>query len=173
MTGQQQWLFALAENDQVGILKLGEVFRIVTSEGEIPVEHASYERLSDSLGRLVAQVNGVQIEWDARITEGGVALDNGDRIVTTTWWQAAKAHDHDLEASGQQVAVLPGVVTALHKQEGDAVSCGDKLISFEAMKMETTLLAEVDGVLKNFAWQVGDQIAEGDLLFQVEAEESA
>ena len=80
-------------------------------------------------------------------------------------------------SSGFQVANLSATDMATIKityypQSGDAVEVGDKLISFEAMKMETTLLAEVAGTLADCSWQVGDQISEGDLLFHV-AEEDA
>lgn len=167
MTGQQQWGYALAEDETVGVIKLGEQYELVLPEGVVNVDRASFEMSAKNTGRMFAEVDGMTIEWDCFITDERVFLDNGDRQAHIEWWQADKAHDHDLEASGRQLAVLPGVVTEVYKKPGDAVEVGDKLISFEAMKMETTLLAEVSGTLTDCSWQVGDQISEGDLLFHV------
>ncbi len=44
-------------------------------------------------------------------------------------------------------APMPGVISTLAVKEGQKVTAGDVLCSIEAMKMETAIHAEVDGVV--------------------------
>lgn len=168
MNGQRQWGFALAEDEQVAVVQQGETFQLQLGHGELNVERVDYRRWDAHRGQLRAQVDGIMVEWDTHVKGDRVSLDNGARQFAQTWWRAAKAHDHDLDISGREIAALPGTVTALYKQEGDVVSAGDKLLSYEAMKMETTLMADVDGTVKTLSWAVGDQIGEGDLLYEID-----
>ncbi|ODT16547.1 MAG: hypothetical protein ABS57_10285 [Mesorhizobium sp. SCN 65-12] len=59
---------------------------------------------------------------------------------------------------------MPGVVSALAVSAGQAVKAGDVLLSIEAMKMETALHAERDGVIAEVLVKAGDQIDAKDLL---------
>ncbi|MCF6101243.1 pyruvate carboxylase [Mesorhizobium muleiense] len=61
-------------------------------------------------------------------------------------------------------APMPGVVSALAVAAGQAVKAGDVLLSIEAMKMETALHAERDGVVAEVLVKTGDQIDAKDLL---------
>jgi phage-related protein len=47
---------------------------------------------------------------------------------------------------------------------GDEVKRGDKILMYEAMKMENNFLAEVDGVIKDIKVKVGDNILQGAVL---------
>jgi pyruvate carboxylase len=51
---------------------------------------------------------------------------------------------------------------------GDKVSAGDVLLSIEAMKMETAIHAEADGVIAEVTVKQGDQIDSKDLLVRFE-----
>ena len=48
--------------------------------------------------------------------------------------------------------------------KGDKVSKGEKLVSLEAMKMETTITAESDGEVVEIHVKSGSQVEAGDLL---------
>ncbi|UCI20552.1 pyruvate carboxylase [Mesorhizobium sp. B2-1-8] len=61
-------------------------------------------------------------------------------------------------------APMPGVVSALAVAAGQAVKAGDVLLSIEAMKMETALHAERDGMVAEVLVKAGDQIDAKDLL---------
>ncbi|KTR05785.1 pyruvate carboxylase [Aureimonas ureilytica] len=61
-------------------------------------------------------------------------------------------------------APMPGVVSTLAVQPGQAVKAGDILLSIEAMKMETALHAERDGTIAAVHVRSGDQIDAKDLL---------
>ncbi len=61
-------------------------------------------------------------------------------------------------------APMPGVVSTLAVAKGQEVKAGDVLLSIEAMKMETALHAERDGVIADVMVGAGDQIDAKDLL---------
>jgi pyruvate carboxylase len=56
---------------------------------------------------------------------------------------------------------MPGVVSAVAVSAGQSVKAGDVLFSIEAMKMETALHAERDGIIAEMLVCAGDQIASG------------
>ena len=47
---------------------------------------------------------------------------------------------------------------------GDQVKRGDKILMYEAMKMENNFLAEADGVIKDIKVKVGDNVLQGAVL---------
>lgn len=61
-------------------------------------------------------------------------------------------------------APMPGVVSTLAVAAGQSVKAGDVLLSIEAMKMETALHAERDGIIAEVLVKAGDQIDAKDLL---------
>lgn len=65
------------------------------------------------------------------------------------------------------VAPLPGTVQQIYVNVGDAVKRGQKLMMYEAMKMENNFLAEVDGTIKEVKVRVGDNIIQGAVLFVI------
>jgi len=74
-------------------------------------------------------------------------------------------------AAGSLTAPMPGVITAHAAGAGAKVAAGAALLVMEAMKMEHSIRAPSDGVVKSFRFKPGDQVKEGDLL--VEFEETA
>jgi len=65
-------------------------------------------------------------------------------------------------------APMPGVVSGVTVAAGQQVAAGDVLLSIEAMKMETALHAEADGVIAEVLVKPGDQIDSKDLLVRFE-----
>jgi propionyl-CoA carboxylase alpha chain len=63
---------------------------------------------------------------------------------------------------------MPGVVTAIHVGNGDAVEQGQPLVVVEAMKMENTLRAERAAIVKNVAVAVGARLAVDELIMEFE-----
>ena len=69
------------------------------------------------------------------------------------------------EGNADHVAApMPGVIATLAVKPGQAVTAGDVLLSIEAMKMETALHAERDGVIGEVLVATGTQIDAKDLL---------
>ncbi|MFU8842650.1 MAG: biotin/lipoyl-containing protein [Bacteroidales bacterium] len=67
----------------------------------------------------------------------------------------------------QVKAPLPGNIMQIFVSTGDEVKKGDKLILFEAMKMENHVLAEKDGQIIAIKVQPGDNVLEGDVLMEM------
>ena len=65
-------------------------------------------------------------------------------------------------------ATMPGTVLKVVVSKGSPVKRGDHLLITEAMKMETTVQAPKDGVVKEVYISSGDAISTGDLLIELE-----
>jgi len=66
-------------------------------------------------------------------------------------------------------APIPGVITALNVSVGSKVSKGDKLLTLEAMKMQTTIYAPSNGVVAEVSAKTGDSVESKDLLVKLRA----
>ncbi|MGE0632642.1 MAG: acetyl-CoA carboxylase biotin carboxyl carrier protein subunit [Pseudobdellovibrionaceae bacterium] len=71
-------------------------------------------------------------------------------------------------SSGSVIAPMPGKIAKVFVSENQKISVGTPVLVMEAMKMEYTLKAEVDGVVKKLDCQVGEQVVLGKLLAQIE-----
>jgi len=90
--------------------------------------------------------------------------------------------DHSIEATieasikadpaiaGQIGSSMPGMVVTVSVKIGDPIKKGQKLLTLEAMKMETTITADLDGKIRNVLVQPGRRVETGDLLVEIEAE---
>ena len=65
-------------------------------------------------------------------------------------------------------ATMPGTVLKVAVSKGAKVRRGEHLLITEAMKMETTIQAPFDGVVKEIHVSAGDSISTGDLLIELE-----
>ncbi|WP_434223156.1 pyruvate carboxylase [Priestia flexa] len=89
-----------------------------------------------------------------------------DESVKTTVVSKMKA---DPTNPNQIGASMPGTVIRVIVEKGDKVSKGDHLMITEAMKMETTVQAPFDGIVKNIHVGSGEAIQPGDLLVEFES----
>ncbi|MCW5893392.1 MAG: hypothetical protein KIT14_22995 [bacterium] len=74
--------------------------------------------------------------------------------------------------SGTVTAPMPGKVIRVAVGVGDAVEAGQALVVLEAMKMETTLAAEVAGTVKAVHAAEGAMVDGGALLVEIAAQEN-
>jgi pyruvate carboxylase len=65
-------------------------------------------------------------------------------------------------------APMPGVITQIGVKVGDRVNRGDTLMTLEAMKMQTAIRAESEGLIKVLSVHVGQQVDAKDLLAEIE-----
>jgi biotin carboxyl carrier protein len=65
-------------------------------------------------------------------------------------------------------APLPGNIIQVFVKPGDEVEKGEKLLIYEAMKMENTMLAEKSGTIKTIKVNTGDAVLQEDLLIEME-----
>jgi 3-methylcrotonyl-CoA carboxylase alpha subunit len=63
---------------------------------------------------------------------------------------------------------MPGKVIAVRVSPGQAVARGDELVVVEAMKMENALRAPRAGTVKSVAVRVGEMVAPGVALVELD-----
>ena len=61
---------------------------------------------------------------------------------------------------------MPGLVVTVAVKPGDTVKRGQKLLSLEAMKMETTVYADRNAKITEILVKAGTQVEAGDLLMK-------
>ncbi len=87
-----------------------------------------------------------------------------DRSLASSVREVPKADPADPNQIGSP---LPGLIVGVGIHPGDPVRKGQKLLSIEAMKMETTLYAERDGRVAEVLAVVGRQVKTGELLIRL------
>jgi len=70
----------------------------------------------------------------------------------------------DSDEPKQIGATMPGMVVLVPVKAGDEVKKGDKLLTLEAMKMETSLYADRDAKIREVIVAKGENVETGDLL---------
>lgn len=120
------------------------------------------------------EVNGIPFE----VTMHGSSLVEEDLPTVSTEGAAAPAAPAAEPAaapaakgaagSGTPVkAPLPGVVTKVLVQNGQAVKKGETVLVLEAMKMENNINAECDGAITGICVAPGDSVKEGTTLLTI------
>jgi biotin carboxyl carrier protein len=137
--------------------QMWEVDARLTAQGicSLLIDGASYVAdVKEESGRFVVEVGGetytVRAEEETRHiirTRGGAAA--GDRGQTLR-------------------APMPGKVTHVAVQVGDAVDAGTPLLVIEAMKMENEFRASAPGTVKDVRVGAGQAVNAGDVLVVVE-----
>ncbi len=82
----------------------------------------------------------------------------------------AEGEDED-GGSGVITTPMPGKVTQIMVKDGDQVEQGQPLMVLEAMKMEHTIKAQVNGRVEGFNLSVADQVTDGEILIRIIEEE--
>lgn len=70
--------------------------------------------------------------------------------------------------SGSLNSPMPGKIFKVIKNVGEEVKKGDTILILEAMKMEHSIRADKDGVVKKIHFQVGELVQGGAVLASVE-----
>ncbi len=91
--------------------------------------------------------------------------EHGPARIDRYTWQTIQ--DSSTQKSGL-TAPMPATVVAILKNTGDTVKAGEGLMVLEAMKMEHTIHAPIDGVLKAVFYDVGAQVSEGVALLELD-----
>ncbi|CRK59630.1 Methylcrotonyl-CoA carboxylase biotin-containing subunit [Alloactinosynnema sp. L-07] len=118
-----------------------------------------------------------RVDGELRVTYGGRNLRYAREIAGETLWLAAGGHawavaEHSmLEGAGTSAAAggpvtspMPGTVLVVKVAAGDQVTAGQPLLVVEAMKMEHTITAKVDGVVSELTVRAGQQVALNETL---------
>lgn len=136
-------------------MKPGEEIR-VHMDGKMVLVRLNYLTRPDPEGYREVQfeINGMPREIkvrDAKASEGSSLARKADPTVP-----------------GEVGATLSGSVLRVQVEPGTVVKQGDPLMVTEAMKMETTLTAPVDGLVKEVLVKAGSRIQSGDLLVVIQ-----
>jgi pyruvate carboxylase len=136
-------------------LKPGEEILVNIEEGKTLFIKLINIGTTDKEGRRVVsyELNGVPRETTI-----------SDRSVAPKTKARAKADSDDPKQVG---APIPGMITAIATTVGSKVAKGDKLLTLEAMKMQTTLYAPEDGVVGELLVLMGDSVESKDLLVKL------
>jgi len=119
--------------------------------------------------------HGVSVTVDGEIAAPDAALvETGEGIFVLRHGRQTKVTRRDLaagashgEAGGAVQAPMHGKVLAVFVDDGAQVVRGQRLAIIEAMKMEHTLTAPLDGTVTNIAVAANEQVAEGARLMTI------
>ena len=137
-----------------------------------------------ALSFKVGEVAGV-LEFAA--TASGIDLRfAGQRVLVAVYRMGEVAHIHTAQGATQIIAIdlllhageapaevgrltapMPGKVVSFAVKAGDRVQRGQALAVMDAMKMEHTIAAPVDGVVEELLYAPGDQVVEGAELLKL------
>jgi pyruvate carboxylase len=134
----------------------GEEFTAVIEEGKtLIVKFLTVgEGLADGRRTVFFELNGQP--RDASVVDQALGNETVAR---------AKADSDNLKHVG---STMPGMVVTVAVQAGDKVTKGQKLITLEAMKMETTVNAELDATVARVHVSPGVQVEASDLMVEFE-----
>jgi 3-methylcrotonyl-CoA carboxylase alpha subunit len=136
---------------------------------------AATDQTHTAMDKGPAQVQSLMLEMGgqrlrAHAVWQGIVLHlfaMGEHLVFENLTAAGHASASDATTGGL-TAPMPGKVLAVLVKPGDAVRAGQALLVMEAMKMEHTITAPVDGVVKRVPFAVGDQVSEGVSLMELD-----
>jgi 3-methylcrotonyl-CoA carboxylase alpha subunit len=66
---------------------------------------------------------------------------------------------------------MPATIVALYKKTGDSITEGEPLLVLEAMKMEHTIYAPKNALIKEIYYQQGQQVQDGSELIELSYDE--
>ena len=116
---------------------------------------------------LSVTIDGVRSFYTVAYADHQIWLAGDGRAVALEERREAPVRPVD-EHSGaaELVSPMPGSVVAVGVSDGDSVSAGTVVVAVEAMKMEHSLTAPVDGVVQLLV-AVGDQVKVGQPLAKI------
>jgi pyruvate carboxylase len=136
-------------------LKPGEEISVEIEEGKTLFIKLIHVGDVDKDGRRI-----VTFELNGMTREASIQ----DRAVQPKAKARPKADPADLT---QIAAPIPGLITSLAPSVGAKVAKGEKLLTMEAMKMQTTIYASCDGTVDHIYAHVGDTVESKDLLIKL------
>lgn len=134
-------------------------------------ESQSLSAQLDGGDQLSVTIGGVRSGYTVVADGHQIWLAGGGRsVVLEEVREAPVRPDDEHSGDAELVSPMPGSVVAVGVSDGDEVTAGTVVVAVEAMKMEHSLAAPVDGVVELHV-AVGDQVKVGQLLAKVTAKE--
>ncbi|MBQ2698248.1 MAG: pyruvate carboxylase, partial [Clostridia bacterium] len=136
-------------------MAVGETTKVNIEDGKtLVIKYLGLgDRNEDGTRTVQFELNGMRREIDV---PDPTAADTGSKVVMA-----------DLSDKGQVGASIPGMVSKVNVKPGDAVKENQVLAVIEAMKMETSVTARMDGVVDEVLIEAGRSVKAGELLITI------
>ena len=158
----------------LSLVNKGEVIDVLAScHGEsLEVEGiGKVELLSYQDDTLKALINGVEVSAVVLSYKQDITVFSNGRVVELHLFTPELDGDTIDANGGRLVAPMPGSIVRVMVEVDSCVDKGQPLLVMDSMKVETTIAANFDGVVKGVHIAPGDQVQEGTLLIEIEQEE--
>ncbi|PTR31401.1 acetyl-CoA/propionyl-CoA carboxylase, biotin carboxylase, biotin carboxyl carrier protein [Rhodococcus sp. OK519] len=129
-------------------------------DGAVHIEGGENRTVAARLdnGTLEVVVDGRRDTYRVAEDDGTLWLAGGGGTWIVSQLREASVRDDDIHAGEAELtSPMPGTVISVHAATADSVTAGSAVVVVEAMKMEHTLTAPIDGVVEILV-SVGDQV---------------
>ena len=122
--------------------------------------------------RVLVDSDGATLSARVVRTARGVQVEGRDRTYRFRWARPGGKQGGSFvtHAARGLTAPMPGLVLKVLVKEGEHVRAHQTLMVLEAMKMEHSIEAPRDGIVKSVRVVEGGRVAEGDVLIEMEQE---
>jgi 3-methylcrotonyl-CoA carboxylase alpha subunit len=165
---------ASAMQRSLSLVNKGEVIAVMaTCHGEsLDVEGIGQVKLlSYHDGVLKALIDDVEASAVVLSYKQGITVFSNGRVVDLHVFTPELDGDTIDANGGRIVAPMPGSIVQVMVEVESFVGKGQPLLVMDSMKVETTIPANFDGVVKGVYIAPGDQVQEGTLLIEIAQEE--
>jgi acetyl-CoA/propionyl-CoA carboxylase biotin carboxyl carrier protein len=141
------------------------------ADAVVRIEDGETHSLSAQLAgdELAITIDGLRNTYTVAADGHQIWLAGAGRTVALDEVREAPVRpDDEVSGDAELLSPMPGSVVAVNVSTGDEVTAGTVVVAVEAMKMEHSLTAPVDGVVELHV-AVGDQVKVGQLLAKVTA----
>jgi 3-methylcrotonyl-CoA carboxylase alpha subunit len=138
-------------------------FDLIAADGTIV---ATKVTLHDGGGRI--EFAGETTQFHAATSGRNTWIGSEGEAWSFSEHEPTKAGRTQLDRGAAVASPMPGTVIAVLVALGDRVAIGQPVVVVEAMKMEHTLRASVDGIVSDLPVQVGDRVALNQLLAAID-----
>lgn len=119
------------------------------------------------------RIKAVKITEKSSVEFDKLQVMNGGRIYQTLLTKKYKSRTQWAKPDPQQIkSIIPGTVTEITVKIGDSVKKGDRLMVYEAMKMQNIILAPFDGVIESIFVDEGVKLPKGYLMIYLKSDEA-
>lgn len=168
------WRANLATTEMVSFTALGETYEAnLTTLGKnhyrIHIDGKNYEsRIMKTENGFTVEINGIRAHVSAYFDEDEFHLFTTEGPVVLGIPKSNYLKLTEGTSEGAAIAPMTGTITQVMVKTGDSVSAGDTLMTMVAMKMEHTIKAPKDGVIKQVMGIEGETVDRKALLVRYE-----
>ena len=134
-------------------------------------DHHTISAQSVSGNNSVLQISGMRHELEHDIIFGAnmhtmhIKSEDGDFEIQNLYSQIKNQLEQT--GAGSVLAPMHGVLVSLDVEAGQTVQRGDTLGILEAMKMQHSLVAQIDGTVAKTSFQAGEQVPAGACIVEI------